>query len=149
MIADKYPDYILEIYGEGELKEELQKQINEYGLEKRIILKGTFINIHERIADATLFILSSDYEGLSNALLEALMMGIPCISTNCAGADEFIESGVNGLLTPVGDAAKMAISIDRMLGDKELRAYCGRNAREKAQSFSKDKVLRLWHELMG
>lgn len=63
------------------------------GVSNNVIFKGNILNVHEAIADAGLFVLSSDYEGLSNALMEAMMMGLPCISTTCAGSDELISDG--------------------------------------------------------
>lgn len=92
-VLKKYPNIILEIYGDGEKREELKYIIKTLGVSNNVIFKGNILNVHEAIADAGLFVLSSDYEGLSNALMEAMMMGLPCISTTCAGSDELISDG--------------------------------------------------------
>lgn len=146
-IASEFPEYQLVIYGEGMLRKALEQQIAALNLQERVLLAGGRKNIHECIADAELFVLSSDYEGLSNALLEALMMGLPCISTNSAGADEYID-GSNGLVTPVGDRDSLSKAMKKMLSDKDLRCQCGENAASKADEFNTKSVLKKWHELM-
>lgn len=102
-----HPTAKLTIYGEGPLRGSLEKQIAELCIEKSVLLPGQKNDIHEEIKNALFFVLSSDYEGLSNALLEAMMMGIPCISTDCAGSDEYIENQINGLLVPVKNKAAL------------------------------------------
>lgn len=146
-IASEFPEYQLVIYGEGTLRGTLEQQISKLSLQNRVFLPGGKRNIHECIADAELFVLSSDYEGLSNALLEALMMGLPCISTNSAGADEYID-GMNGLVTPVGDRDALAEAMKKMLSDNDFRIQCGKNAAIKASGFNTKSVLKKWHELM-
>ena len=122
-VADKIPEYSLEIYGDGELKEELQKQIDNLGLSTSAFLKGTSKKIHSLIYDAALFVLSSDYEGLPNTLIEAMALGIPCISTDCrpGGAREIIDDGVNGIIVPIGDSAALAVAINKLLKSNELQ----------------------------
>ena len=114
MLSDEANAYSLEIYGDGPLKERLQDKINELGLSDRVFLKGTFSNIHRRIANARMFVLSSDYEGMPNALLEAMAIGVPSISTDCpcGGPRMLIQTGKNGILVPVGgrDALAQAMS---------------------------------------
>lgn len=147
-ISVKYSNCTLEIYGDGPLHEDLSRLIDSLNLRHRVILRGGVPNIHQCIADAQLFVLSSDYEGLSNALLEAMMMGLPCISTNCAGSDEYIEDGVNGILVPVGDETALANAMNRMLSDDGFRNKCGEQALKIASIVSKEVVLQLWHNLM-
>lgn len=147
-IANKYPNYSLHIYGEGSLQVELEKQIIELCLEKRVFLKGNSLKYQENLAKAEVFVLSSNYEGLSNALLEAMMLGMPCISTNCAGSDEIIRDGENGLLIPVGNAEKLSDALDRLLGDKELQDKLGENARETASTYETYNVIGNWREVL-
>lgn len=146
-IAEDFPEHQLVIYGEGTLREELEKQIADLNLQERILLPGGKRNVHECISDAELFVLSSDYEGLSNALLEALMMGLPCVTTNVAGADEYIN-GSNGMVVPVGDQKALSDAMRKMLMDDMFRKQCGINAAEKAGEFDTQSVLKKWHDLM-
>ena len=146
-IAREFLEYQLVIYGEGMLREELDKQIADLNLQERVLLPGGKRNVHGCISDAELFVLSSDYEGLSNALLEALMMGLPCVTTNVAGADEYID-GCNGMIVPAGDQKALSDAMRKMLTDDEFRKQCGINAAEKAGGFDTQSVLKKWHDLM-
>ena len=143
-IASDYPEYKLEIYGEGELRSALQVQIEQLALQDRIRLPGNVLNIHERIQDAALFVLSSNYEVLSNALLEAMMMGLPCVSTNCAGSDEYIRHEQNGVLVPVGDRQALSEAISRMLQDRSYAQRMGACAHEDSLVFAQDTVIKQW-----
>lgn len=147
-IHKKYPDYILDIYGKGKLEGELNEKIKELGLENNVFLKGSSSKIHEDIADAEIFALPSDYEGLSNALLEAMMMGLACVSTNCAGSDEAITDGENGLLVEVGNAKQMEKALERLISDEELRIRLGENAKESAKYYYVDNVIDMWRDVI-
>lgn len=91
-LAKDFPDYTLIIYGEGSLRNELENYIISKGLQSKVVLPGVKNNIQEYIKDASLFVLSSDYEGIPNALIEAMAIGLPCVSTDCSpgGARELI-----------------------------------------------------------
>lgn len=141
-----HPEYILDIYGEGPLQETLQQQIDALGLTESVVLRGNVPNIHEQIADAELFVLPSNYEGLSNALMEALMMGLPCISTNCAGSDEVIRDGENGLLIPIGDQGALEKALERLITDPALATQLGRTARGDSKQYSVDCVIAQWRK---
>lgn len=102
LIADIYPDMTLEFYGDGDLKEEIQSIINSKGLSERVHLHASRKDIFDCIRTARLFVLTSDYEGMPNALMEAMALGLPCISTDCrpGGARTLIKSGKNGIIVP-------------------------------------------------
>lgn len=148
-IHQKYPKYTLDIYGEGSLRSTLQKQIESLNLDSCVTLRGAVSDVHQQIADAKLFVLSSDYEGLSNALLEAMMMGLPCISTNCAGSDEYIEHLKNGLLVDVGDTNAMATAIEYMISHPSEAKQMGTCAKHKSQSFEKNNVIKQWTNIIN
>lgn len=121
-ISDKIKDYNLHIYGVGMQQSMLQDQINRHGLNDRIKLMGYCDNVLEQIRKASLFVLPSDYEGISNSLLEALALGLPVISTDhpIGGARLLIKSGINGLLTPVGDKDAMKEAMLKVIEDSNL-----------------------------
>lgn len=121
-ICNEYPEYTLEIYGEGGLREELDNKIKSMSLSDKIYLKGFSNNLYNDILDAYAFVMSSNYEGMSNSLLEALGMGIPVISTDhpIGGARMFIQDGKNGLLTKVGDSESMYQAIKKLIETPEL-----------------------------
>lgn len=112
-----HSDYILEIYGDGPLKKDLQKLIDNSHAESYIFLKGHTTKIYEIMSKATAFVLSSDYEGVSNSMLEALCIGVPCICTDCppGGAKMFIKDDLNGYLVPVGNKDELAHKMERTI----------------------------------
>ncbi len=145
----KHPEYSLTIYGEGDLRPELENKAKELGVSDKVFLPGNILRVHEEIANAEFFVLPSDYEGLSNALLEAMMMGLPCISTDCAGSDEYIESGKNGLLVPVGDGQAMKEAILYMIEHEEERKAFGKEAKRVSEIVSMENVMKKWHDVIG
>lgn len=150
LIADKIPEYTLEIYGDGELRDELQIQIDSLGLTNRAFLKGTSKEIHKLIYDASLFVLSSNYEGLPNVLLEAMVLGIPCISTDYrpGGVREIIKDGVEGAIIPIGNSEKLADAIlHAIICSKETRSKA-ESAKGKMQKYQKDTVYSTWEDFL-
>lgn len=116
-IDRKYDDYKLVIYGDGSLKEKLNQQIKKLKIEDRVILAGTVDDIKRKIYKSKLFILSSDYEGMPNALMEAMALGLTCISTDCpCGGPKFlIKDGYNGFLVKVGSEKELTQKINFVL----------------------------------
>lgn len=145
-VADKYSDYKLIIYGEGHLRHKLEEKIRELNLEERVKLAGSVKNIKHYIRDASLFILSSDYEGMPNALMEAMALGLPVISTDCpCGGPRFlIKNGINGLLVPTNDCDSMAEAIDKILGDKNFSAALGKQAVRIVEELDPIKIYKQW-----
>ncbi len=147
-VVQKFPNAFLEIYGEGELREELTAQISELGLTEKVFLMGNKENVHDYIKDAGIFCMSSNYEGLSNALLEAMMLSLPCISTDCAGAGEYITNGENGFVVPVGDENSMSEKIEQLLSDQKLREEFSKKAKEQSFRFELSSVMKQWDNLI-
>jgi len=147
-VLEQKPNYKLYIYGEGKLRRELVNQVEELNISDNVFMPGNVLNIHEKISDAEMFVLSSDYEGLSNALLEAMMMGLPCISTNCAGSNEVIEHEKNGLLVPIKDAKSLSESIVRLIQDRELAEKLGKNAMACSVKFKSENVISDWKNVI-
>ena len=145
-IKDKFSDYTLVIYGEGNLKKELQNYIIENKLEKNVLLAGQVDNIKEKIYKSSLFVLSSDYEGMPNALIEAMCLGLPVISTDCpCGGPKFlIENGKNGILVPIKDEQKLSNAIEHMLTNKEYARELSKNASKISNEVSSEIVNNKW-----
>lgn len=148
MIADSYPEHNLLIYGVGPLEQELRELISKLHLEERVILKGLTTDAPSVLAATGIFVLSSDYEGMPNALMEALAIGVPCIATDCpcGGPRVLIDNGVNGLLVPVGDKEKMAETLSALLDNVELAKKLSVNAREQARAYRTELVFNKWKE---
>lgn len=145
-ISPIFHDYKLLILGDGPLKEQLKSIAEELGVEEKVLLPGYTTNIGDTIKDASLFVLSSDFEGMPNALMEAMALGLPCVSTDCkgGGARFLIDDEKNGLLTPVGDVDALAKAIERMLSDIELAVQCGKNAHLLCEQLAPEKIYGEW-----
>lgn len=148
-VKKQYPYAELHIYGEGELRADLTSQAEDLDISDSVILHGNVLDVHQQIADGAMFVLSSDYEGLSNALLEAMMMGLPCISTNCAGSDEYIEDGRNGLLTQVSDRDGLVTAMCRLLENREEAKCCGEEAEKTLERLTKDTIVNEWYSVIA
>ena len=145
-VLKKHPEYSLYIYGDGILKDQLETQIINLGLEKKVFLPGNKPDVHKEIADAKVFVLSSDYEGLSNALLEAMMMGFPCVSTECAG--EYIINGENGILVPLRDKDSMVNAINYIIENQDAALDMGEKAKESVSKCSIEFIMRKWNKII-
>lgn len=141
-----HPDHTLHIYGKGPLEGELRRQISDMSLDGKVFLEGYEARIHEAIRDAEMFVLSSDYEGMPNALLEAMMMGLPCVTTEYDGARELFGDSESCLMVPVGDESAMVEAMARLDESPLLRENLARRAREFARGFSTEKIIPLWEK---
>lgn len=137
-----HPDAILKIYGEGSLRPRLEQQIAALGLTNKVLLMGATNNVAAALRTASLFVLSSDYEGMPNALMEAMAAGVPCVSTDCpcGGPRELFGSALAEYLVPYGDARALADAMRRALSGSEKGAYFQR----RAAAFAPDKVYGNW-----
>lgn len=121
----------LSIYGEGPLFNDLKKYIKSKNLTNSVVLQGRVSNIKEIILEKDMYILSSKWEGMPNALMEAMCAGLPCISTNCeTGPSDLINNGINGYLVPVGDSVALADLIIEMIENPSVAIELGKNARK-------------------
>ena len=119
-VQKQYPSFTLKIYGEGALKKQLEEQVTRLNLQNKVHLMGHSKNVLNDIKKATAFILPSDYEGISNALIEAMAIGLPVVSTDhpIGGARLLIDPGNTGLLSPVGDKDALVQAILKILSDR-------------------------------
>jgi len=146
LVHSQLPEYTLDIYGEGSMRTVLQEKIDSYGLHEAITLQGIEKNIYQRLSEAALFVLPSDYEGMSNALMEALAIGLPTVSTDhpAGGARSLIENGKNGLLTPVGNKEAMAEAIVSLLRDPVYAQKMSAQSRKIRQQLASDVIAKQW-----
>lgn len=145
-IAEEFPQTSLTIYGEGECRKKLQELADKLGIAGRVSLPGAVTDVPERIYQSSAFVLSSNSEGMPNALLEAMCLGIPCISTDCPcdGPGELIEDGVNGFLIPVGDVDALAGRLRMLLADEGLAERIGKQAARLSEIYNPDNVNGEW-----
>lgn len=151
-----HPDYSLLIIGNAagpEAEEHLlsvKKLISEYHLEQAVSILPGRNDVHEYVKDCAMFVSSSDFEGMSNSMLEAMAMGMPVVCTDCpaGGARAVIQDGVNGLLTPVGDAEALAAAMNRIIENPEFAESLGAEAAKIRDQLSPDKIAAEWIKLI-
>lgn len=141
-VVKQYPYATLKIYGDGVLKNGLQEQINSMGLQGKAFLMGATSTVEKVLETADLFVLSSDYEGMPNALMEAMAAGVPCVSTDCpcGGPRELFGDDIKRKLVPCGDAKQMANKICESLKNRES----GIAEKKSADLFRPEHINALW-----
>lgn len=147
-LRQKYPDIHLDIYGEGHLRDMIESKIKELDLEEVISLKGTTRQVTKILSESSLFISTSDFEGISNSMLEAMSVGMPIVCTDCpiGGAHMMLNDGA-GLLSPVGNVGEFVSRVSECIDKPELSAKIADNALKKSQQFSPEKIAQKWLEL--
>lgn len=147
-IAAVDPNVRLVIYGEGELRASLEQLINELCLCDRVSLPGNVLDVHSRICNAKCFVHCSNYEGLPNALMEAMTLGLACVSTNWNGSGDLIQNEFNGLIVPLSDSDALTTAVIRILTEHELAVQLQTGARESAATFGRERVLAQWESII-
>ena len=146
LISNKYPRWHIDIYGEGEKKDELLKMISDKKLQSKIRIYPPTIDIYRKYMESEFIVLSSDSESFSLVLVEAMSCGIPAVSVACPfGPSEIIEDHVTGLLTKL-DEKDLADKMEWMITHEEERIKMGICARESALRFKKDVVMKQWEK---
>lgn len=142
----RHPDYTLIVYGVGPDKDFMQNIIEEKGLSGVVEFRGKTTKALESLSKEGIFLISSDYEGISNSLLEAMAVGLPVVSTDHSpgGARMLIQDHVNGLLAPVADVSALASALSEFADDKALAEQCGNNAKSILDRFTPERAISLW-----
>ena len=145
-----HPDHRLHIYGEGAGRPELESQIAQLGLADVVTLHGNVPNVMHHVADMGMFVMASRYEGMPNALMEAMACGIPCVSADCDfGPAELIQDGENGLLVPVEDVDALANAMARIADDPALAQRLSDQAPMIRQTHSGEEISRQYREYIA
>jgi glycosyltransferase involved in cell wall biosynthesis len=147
-VSARHPDWQLWIFGSGPWRSRLAAQIDRLGLGGRAHLKGATSRLDEQFAAASMFVLSSRFEGLPMVLLEAMAAGLPPVAFDCpTGPGEVIGHGTSGLLVPPADTAALAAAICALIEDPARRQAMGVAARERSRAYSMPAVTRQWEQL--
>lgn len=149
-----HPDYTLEIYGntveenEENLKQEYIGLIASLNATEFIKILPPRADVHAVVRDCAMFVSSSDFEGLSNSMLEAMAIGLPCVCTDClgGGASEMITDGENGLLVPMNDVAALADAMSKIADDKQLSNKISVNAAKVRETHKVENIAAQWLE---
>lgn len=149
-IINNYPEYRLLIYGDGVEKDNLQQLIEKLGLKERVCLCGRHQDVLSRIREAQLFIMSSRWEGMPNALMEAMALGLPCISSDCpvGGPRELINNGRNGYLFENENQAQLQNLMCKVLSNLDSAETIGNNARDILSFYNTENICSIWEEYL-
>ena len=144
-----HPEFKLRIFGEGELRESLTALARELNIADKVELPGRSTALLEKMNSAAMFVLSSDYEGMPNVLLEAMCMGMPAVSTDCpsGGPRQLIENGVNGLLVPVGDEKALQEAMEKM-ADPMFAKQMADEAYRIRKTLTSRKIFEDWYKYL-
>ena len=156
IVHQKHFDYQLRIIGdtynaEGKLVlKELQDYIKQNRLDKNVIFEPFMKNVHEAIIKDSMYVNSSDYEGISNAMLEAMAIGMPVVCTDCpiGGARATITDSENGLLVPIQNAEALANAMNRVIEEDGLADKLSQNASELRELLSLEAIIDIWEKLL-
>lgn len=150
IVAKKHPDWTLDIYGEGQLRDFIQNMIIQYGLKASINLKGVVKDINREYAKSSILVLSSRYEGFGLVLVEAMSCGVPCVAFDCPfGPRDIINSGIDGLLVKYLDVKALADGLCTLIENVKLRQAMGNKAFEHIQRYDVDHVMQMWMDLFN
>lgn len=139
-----HSSYKLYIFGEGEKRKELEKLVDDLSLKNCVFLAGRSNNVLDLISNAKMFCMSSAFEGMSNALIEAMCVGLPCISTRVSGATDLIKDGDNGFLVDIGDEEAIADKMIELSNDSELCSRMGEAASKTYQKLCAEVISKQW-----
>ena len=145
-VLKKHNDYNLIIYGEGSLKEKLEEQIKNLNLSDKVHLPGKIDNVKEKIIDAGMFVLSSSYEGMPNALMEAMALGIPVVSTDCpCGGPKFlIKNNINGILVENKNQSELEDAMNKIIEDSNFGNKISKEAHKICDELNPKKINKCW-----
>ena len=151
-----FPDYELYVYGDpvgsavAGYIDLVKEKIEKTACNDKIFVLPSRRDIHEEIKDYAMFVSSSDFEGMSNSMLEAMALGLPVVCTDCpaGGARAVINDGENGLLVPVGDSESLYLAMKKVAEDEKLSEKLSRNAVAVRENQSLDKIIEKWMEII-
>ena len=149
-IAPAYPDWTLEIYGDGALRPELEQQVNRLGLSSSVTLAKPTLQMKEVYQSASIYTMTSRYEGLPMVLIEAQHMGLPIVSFACpCGPKDVLHPGEDGYLISLGDDDGFLMALRQLMDSESERVRMGANARKASARYEVDAVMRQWLDLFS
>lgn len=148
IVSKRHPDWILNAYGSGEIKEQLQMHIDEKGVSNSLILNDPTSDIIDKYLESSIYIMSSRFEGFPMVLLEAMSCGLPCVSFDCPnGAKDLIVDGKNGFLVDYLNIERLADRICDLIENDFERKRMGRTAKEEVKKYLPNNIMKLWENL--
>jgi glycosyltransferase involved in cell wall biosynthesis len=148
-LAERFADWGLVILGEGRLRGELESLAARFGLAGRVLLPGAIPSPGSTLKKADLFVLSSRWEALPMALMEAMACGLPVVATECmAGAADLVRPGQSGIRVPTEDASALGAAMAELMQDPAQRCLLGQNAAASVRQFDLERIIEVWEGLL-
>jgi len=150
MVSDKHPDWHLDIFGSGTLEAELKSLQKKLHLDEQLTIHPATQQINKEYSNSSILVCTSHFEGFSLVIIEAMRVGVPCVSFDCPyGPSSIIENGHNSFLVPNGDKEQLANKISLLIEDSSLRKKFSEEALKRSKDFSVDIIMLQWKELLG
>ena len=148
LVNEKYPDWKCYIYGDGNYRDEIGNYIKEKGMQDVVILKGRTDNVPIAMREASMFVLSSRFEGFGMVIAEAMTQGLPAVSFDCpTGPSDIVKTDINGILVENQNKQALADAICYMIEHPEERKKMGLKAVESVKDFAGDAIAKKWYQL--
>lgn len=148
IVHQNHPDWIINIYGSGELHDDVERWINEAKLHESMIMHEPTNRIMEEYLESSICVVSSRYEGFSMAIIEAMACGVPCVSFDCPfGPRNIIKKDEDGILVEYLNSRALADNICELIENINLRKQLGSNAKKNIQRFTQDNIMEKWINL--
>lgn len=144
----KHPEYKLIIYGDGPLRQMLEKHIKELKASDYISLPGRSSQVIHELRTSTVFALSSDYEGMSNALLEAVCVGLPIVTTRVSGVEDLVQDNQGALVVAPQDLPAFTQALDHLLSDEKMQQRFAAYNRTQAEKYRANVIISQWEQLI-
>lgn len=145
IVIQKHPDWILEIWGSGSLKIEIEDLINKLNLKEHVLLKGYTYDIQSKMLNASIYVMSSIFEGLPLVLIEAMSCGLPVISYTCpCGPKDIITEKIDGFLVSLKNENELSEKISYLIENEDIRIMMGKNAKQKSLEYSISNISNIW-----
>ncbi|UBU10162.1 glycosyltransferase family 4 protein [Nonomuraea gerenzanensis] len=149
-VVAEHPEWRLRIFGTGPRKGQLLGMVEQYGLGEHVTLPGRTDRLDRELTDASVYALSSRFEGLPMVMIEAMTHALPVVAFDCpTGPGDVLTDGVDGVLVPPRDVDALAAALNRVIADRDLRVRMGRAARRTSRAYGPEQVMPLWEDLFA
>lgn len=151
LFSQKHPEYKLHVYGDGNLKNDLISLCSKLSINDKVVFKGNQKEVHEMIKDNCMYIMTSNYEGMPNSLMEAMSMGLPCISTDCpsGGPKQMIENNINGFLIEMNNTQQLLEKMEYIISSKKQVNYISTNAKKIKNIYNIENITKMWRNCIS
>ena len=150
IVHQRHQDWIIDIYGSGELHDNVERWIKEANLQNCMIMHEPTSQIMEKYLESSICVVSSRYEGFSMAIVEAMACGVPCVSFDCPfGPRNIINNGEDGILVEYLNSQALADNICILIENEAIRIRLGHKAKENIRRFSQDTIMGKWMALFN